>query len=85
MKKILITTIFTFFVSLSVSASWAGISKTKSFKVSVTLPAHVMIPKEDSPSESAKIISERSFNRDISYTEIVRNNKSIILKTIVVR
>jgi len=62
----------------------AARSLTKSFKLSVTLPASIELPTEDT-FQTAKPKLIMKLRRNTEETVIVRNNEKILLQTTVVK
>jgi len=87
MKSIKFLTLILSIVALSSSWAYAG-SNSRSYKVSVTIPAFVGInvpdPNKVSLDTSIELGSEIK-NQDITIQEIVRDNERVIAKSITVR
>jgi hypothetical protein len=65
--------------------SFAGISETKSFKMSVTLPESIQSLEQTVTSQLTRNLAYVPIYQDSQYTQIVKNDQTYVLKTFVIR
>ena len=62
----------------------AGVTETRSFKLSVTLPEHPMAPQGPSRESALELKAQKS-NPDIQLVEVRRMGTDVLLKTYVAK
>ncbi|VAX35813.1 hypothetical protein MNBD_UNCLBAC01-332 [hydrothermal vent metagenome] len=84
LKIIFLTVVFTTpILLLNCLHIYAGMSRSKSYKVSVTIP-HI-IGLNTNVQETLQAKKNNSSQQKIQFQKIVRNNKTIMLQTIVIK
>ena len=89
MKKNLTVSFIILAICSAAHPSYAGITKTVSYKISVTIPPHVMEPRQPASTiPSLEITKENSVqdsNQETIREEARRNQETVSLQTSVVK
>lgn len=85
MKKLIIAVPLLLLTIFLCTPSW-GESVTKSYKLSVTVPEHISVKAEENlKDELSKIIVKEYDISDFNFVILVRNDKPVYMRTIVVQ
>ena len=85
MKKIIMGAVAVCYLALYLGEARAAVTDTKSFRISVTLPAAVAINEKEIKSTEEKILTEENKPWDLIVEKVIRHSQPVILNTFVAK
>lgn len=82
MKKLSLSIIITFVLAALCPLASASISNSQNYRISVTIPPFILVEENAHADYQIQQLAQDT-NNQISFQEVARNNKTILLKTIV--